>query len=399
MEGVCILLQEKPDWDTAKKVLSDTAFIKRLLDFDKDNIPPKVLNQIKKYIEDPIFVPENVQKQSRAATSLCVWVRAMDTYSKVAKVVEPKRMMLAQAEKELQASAAKLKAKQDSLRDVVERVVSLQMQLKAAEDEQEDLRVQADTTAKRLTRAGKLTNALGEEAVRWKDTADSIGEAMALLVGDVFVSSACISYYGAFTGTYRDELVRTWVTRCKELGIPVSDDASLRKTLSNPVEVREWNIWGLPTDTVSVDNGILVTRGKRWPLMIDPQGQANKWIRAMEAKSGLRIIKLTDPNFLRTLESSIRIGNPVLLEDIGEALDPALEPVLQKQVFKQGGRLLIRLGDSDVDYDPNFKFYMTTKMPNPHYLPEICIKVCYCWFYSHFFFFFSLLCMFSGVCA
>ena len=43
--------------------------------------------------------------------------------------------------------------------------------------------------------------------------------------------------------------------------------------------------------------------------------------------------------------------------------------------FLQGGRLLIRLGDSDIDFDRNFRFYMTTKMSNPHYLPEVCIKV------------------------
>merc|ERR1719181_1418970 len=109
--------------------------------------------------------------------------------------------------------------------------------------------------------------------------------------------------------------------------------------------------------------------------MIDPQMQANTWVKAMEAKNGLRSIKLSDGNYLRTLENSIRIGNPVLVEDIGETLDPALEPILQKAVFKQGGRLLIRLGDSDVDYDPNFKFYLTTKMANPHYLPDVCIKV------------------------
>jgi dynein heavy chain len=35
----------------------------------------------------------------------------------------------------------------------------------------------------------------------------------------------------------------------------------------------------------------------------------------------------------------------------------------------------MRLGDSNIDYDENFKFFMTTKMPNPHYLPEVCIKV------------------------
>ena len=41
----------------------------------------------------------------------------------------------------------------------------------------------------------------------------------------------------------------------------------------------------------------------------------------------------------------------------------------------QGTRKLIRLGDSNVDYDDGFKLYMTTKLPNPHYLPETCIKV------------------------
>ena len=211
--------------------------------------------------------------------------------------------------------------------------------------------------------------------MRWKDTADEIGHQTSLLVGDVFLSAACIAYFGAFTGAYREALVEGWVGRCQELEIPVSYDCSLRGTLASAVEVRDWNMWGLPTDNVSVDNGILVTRGKRWPLMIDPQNQANQWVKAMETKNALKVIKLTDGDYLRTLESSIRIGNPVLVEDIGEVLDPALEPVLQKAVFKQNGRLLIRLGDTDVDYDPNFKFYLTTKMPNPHYLPEVCIKV------------------------
>lgn len=112
----------------------------------------------------------------------------------------------------------------------------------------------------------------------------------------------------------------------------MSDNCTLRGILASPVEVREWSIWGLPVDDVSVDNGILVTRGRRWPLMIDPQGQANSWVKAMESKNGLRVVRLTDTNLLRTLESSIRIGNPVLLEEIGDTLDPALEPILQKQV-------------------------------------------------------------------
>ena len=64
---------------------------------------------------------------------------------------------------------------------------------------------QADLTKNRLVRAGKLTNALADEGVRWQQTADTIQQQTDLLVGDVFLSSACIAYYGAFTGAYRSE--------------------------------------------------------------------------------------------------------------------------------------------------------------------------------------------------
>ena len=110
--------------------------------------------------------------------------------------------------------------------------------------------------------------------------------------------------------------------------------------------------------------------------MIDPQGQANKWVKNMERTSNLHIIKLTDSDFVRTLENCIQFGTPVLLENIGEELDPILEPLLLKQTFKQGGSICIKLGDSTIEYSKDFRFYMTTKLRNPHYLPETSVKVC-----------------------
>ncbi|XP_030762882.1 dynein heavy chain 6, axonemal-like [Sitophilus oryzae] len=126
---------------------------------------------------------------------------------------------------------------------------------------------------------------------------------------------------------------------------------------------------------VSTENAIIVTQTSRWPLMIDPQEQANRWIRQLEAKNNLKIIKLTNSNFMRILENAIRLGEAVLLEEVYEALDPTLGPILLKQTFVQSGRSLIHLGDSDIEYDSNFKLYITTKLPNPHYLPEVCIRV------------------------
>lgn len=89
----------------------------------------------------------------------------------------------------------------------------------------------------------------------------------------------------------------------------------------------------------------------------------------------MNIIKLTDSDYVRVLENSIQFGNPVLLENVKEEIDPILDSVLQKQTFKSGGTLCIRLGDAVVEYSPNFRLYMTTKLRNPHYMPELAVKV------------------------
>ena len=65
----------------------------------------------------------------------------------------------------------------------------------------------------------------------------------------------------------------------------------------------------------------------------------------------------------------------VLLENVGEYVDPMLEPVLQKNIFKQGGVDCLRFGENVVEYNHNFRFYITTRLRNPHYMPEISVKI------------------------
>ena len=96
--------------------------------------------------------------------------------------------------------------------------------------------------------------------------------------------------------------------------------------LGDQVKIRAWNIDGLPSDLFSVDNGIIVSNANSLPLLIDPHGQANKWIKQMEKSNNLHVIKFTNADFVRTLVNCIQFGTPVLLEDIGEEIDPTLEP-------------------------------------------------------------------------
>lgn len=90
-----------------------------------------------------------------------------------------------------------------------------------------------------------------------------------------------------------------------------------------------------------------------------------------EKRNNLQTMKLGDGDFMRKLEACIQFGYPLLLENILEELDPALEPVLKKTIFRAGSSWQIQLGDSVIEYNQKFKFYMTTKLRNPHYFPEV----------------------------
>lgn len=199
----------------------------------------------------------------------------------------------------------------------------------------------------------------------------------------------------------------------------MSPRLDVKEFLADPTTIREWNIQGLPSDGFSTENGIIVTRGTRWPLVIDPQCQAVKWIKNMEAKNvrtillysflstprkvrlptdrkmngrterkilspfrsfhflillmsssrkvsrfaayskdreatyvgrdfslwlyqmllqALRVIDFGQADFMRVLEQALQFGWPVLLENVGETLDPALNPILERAFIKSGKR-------------------------------------------------------------
>uniref|UniRef100_A0A672V2F6 Dynein axonemal heavy chain 7 n=1 Tax=Strigops habroptila TaxID=2489341 RepID=A0A672V2F6_STRHB len=388
MEAICILKGIKADripdpsgsgkkiedfWGPAKRLLGDIRFLQSLHEYDKDNIPAAYMAIIRKqYLTNPEFVPEKVRNASTAAEGLCKWVIAMEFYDTVAKNVAPKKLKLNQAEGELKIAMDSLRKKQADLKEVQDKLAVLQHTLESKKQEKADLENQVDLCSKKLQRAEQLISGLGGEKTRWHETALDLGQKYTNLTGDILISSGIVAYLGAFTSSYRQMQTKKWVLLCKTRNIPCSDDFSLTNTLGEPIKIRAWNIAGLPYDMFSIDNGIIISR---WPLMIDPQGQANKWIKNMEKANNLHIIKLSDSQFVTTLENCIQFGSPVLLENIGEELDPILEPLLLKQTFKQSGSICICLGDAIIEYAPEFRFYITTKLRNPHYLPETSVKV------------------------
>ena len=160
------------------------------------------------------------------------------------------------------------------------------------------------------------------------------GRQLATAVGDVFVCAAALVYFGPFTNSYRQEFFQSWKKDCLDNGIPIATNVSLSSVLTDPYQIRFWNSEGLPNDPVSTENALLVMKTCRWPLIIDPQEQANRWIKNRESKS-LKVVRLSDKNLLHVIETCIEVGFSLLLEDVEEILDPLLDPLLRKKIFVQ----------------------------------------------------------------
>ena len=373
--GACMVLFKKPtDWKTAKAKISEPDFLTQVKSFDKDNIPKAVLNKIRKYCNKPEFTFESVKAKSVAAAALCIWVRAMETYATVAIEVAPKRAKLAKAMKGLAKSEAELADAKEKLAAVLAQVQELQDKFDASVGEKNRLRDEAEMLELKLDRADKLVGGLAGERVRWESSVGLFDIAINNVIGDAMVAAAFGSYCGPFDSEYRTDLVTKWQKNVKSQELPHTHSFSFSDFLAKPTDVRDWNIQGLPQDAFSTENGVIVTRGRRWALMIDPQGQANRWIKNMAGKQ-LKVCDLLMPDFLRELENAIQFGFSYLMQDVLESLDPSLAPVLGKAVIKIGNREVMKLGDKELDYDKNFKFYMTTKLQNPHYSPEVSTKV------------------------
>eukprot|EP01018_Ginkgo_biloba_P007890 Gb_26553 [translate_table: standard] len=294
MEACCIMKQVKsrkiPDptnpgrkiedyWGPAQQMLADTNFLPSLRDFDKDNIPPATIERIRPYLAKADFDPDVVKKASKAAHGLCSWVRAMESYDKVAKVVAPKRAKLEAATGEFEALQVALAKKKELLREVELKLQKLQDELDVMEVKKSNLENEVESCRKKLSRAEKLIGGLGGEKVRWTSIGKELGQSYLNLTGDVLLCSGYIAYLGPVTLPYREKVQEKWIACCKEKYIPCSSNFKLASILGNPVTIRDWVIDGLPNDTFSIDNGIIVSAARRWPLLIDPQGQANKWIK------------------------------------------------------------------------------------------------------------------------
>ncbi len=141
--------------------------------------------------------------------------------------------------------------------------------------------------------------------MRWKEQASQINAELEVILGNVFLSGLSICFFGPYSGLIRDQIQADVIEQCKAIGIPHSKEYQLQLIMGNSVEIRDWMLKGLSSDTISINNGILVRNSDKFPLIIDPQNQAFRWIKSLEAENNIQISKLSQEGFQRALEENI----------------------------------------------------------------------------------------------
>eukprot|EP00062_Callorhinchus_milii_P021625 gi/632978548/ref/XP_007905975.1/ PREDICTED: dynein heavy chain 10, axonemal [Callorhinchus milii] len=371
----CILVMrgyKEINWKSAKGMMSDPSFLRTLLEMDCDAIGQQQVKTVKGFLKNLNTSLEEMQAISKAGAGMFKFVEAVMGYCEVAREIKPKREKVARLERHYYQSKRELEKIQAELAAIQRELQALSDRYEAAMRGKQQLQEEAEIMERRLIAADKLIRGLGSENIRWTQDLEELKQRRVQLLGDCLVCAAFLSYEGAFSWEFRKEMIyEIWQEDVRRREIPISESFRLENLLTDEVEISRWGSEGLPPDELSVQNGILTTQASRFPMCIDPQQQALKWIKKKEGKSNLKITSFNDPEFLKFLEMAIKYGFPFLFQDVDEYIDPVIDNVLEKNIKGQQGRYFIILGDKEVDYDPNFRMYLNTKLSNPKYSPSV----------------------------
>ncbi|XP_072602604.1 dynein axonemal heavy chain 17 isoform X1 [Vulpes vulpes] len=359
-------------WKAAKIMMGKVdTFLDSLKKFDKEHIPEACLKAFKPYQGNPTFDPEFIRSKSTAAAGLCSWCINIVRFYEVYCDVAPKRLALEEANAELAEAQEKLSRIKNKIAELNANLSNLTSAFEKATAEKIKCQQEADATNRVISLANRLVGGLASENVRWAESVKNFKGQGVTLCGDVLLISAFVSYVGYFTKKYRNELMdKFWIPYIKKLKvpIPITEGLDPLSLLTDDADVATWNNQGLPSDRMSTENATILCNTERWPLIVDAQLQGIKWIKNKYG-SELKAIRLGQKSYLDIIEQAISEGDTLLIENIGETVDPVLDPLLGRNTIKKGK--FIKIGDKEMEYHPKFRLILHTKYFNPHYKPEM----------------------------
>ncbi|XP_035386791.1 dynein heavy chain 11, axonemal isoform X1 [Electrophorus electricus] len=347
-------------------------FLQALMCYDKEHIPEQCLSVVKQeYLSNRHFHPDHVRTKSFAAAGLCAWTINIMRYYELYCEVAPKRLALSQANTELENATAKLLTVRKKLHDLDGHLQNLTAQFERAAAEKLCCQEEVTRTRQTIELANRLVGGLQSENVRWSEAELDLQAQQDTLCGDVLLAAAFVSYAGPFTQPYRQQLLQeAWKPFFRQLRppVPLTEGLDPVLLLAEQAAVAAWHNQGLPADRLSVENAVILTCSQRWPVLVDPQQQASRWLRGLYGP-GLRVLQCGAEGYMEEIMRALACGEAVLIENVEERTDPVLEPLLVRSTAHRGRS--IRLGGKECEYNSTFQLLLHTKLANPHFPPEL----------------------------
>ncbi|KAJ1333646.1 dynein cytoplasmic 1 heavy chain [Microdochium nivale] len=377
LQSVCTLLghAKADDWRNVQAVIRKDDFIASIVNFDNEKLMTKSLRtQMRtKYLNQEDFTFEKVNRASKACGPLVQWVEAQVNYSEILDRVGPLREEVDQLEDQALQTKAEAKAVENTIITLEQSIATYKTEYAALISETQAIKAEMMRVKSKVDRSVRLLDSLSSERTRWEEGSKSFETQINTLVGDVLVAAAFLAYSGLYDQTFRKSMMEDWLHQLHLSGISYKQHNPMTEYLSTADERLSWQENTLPVDDLCTENAIILQRFNRYPLIIDPSGRVNEFLQRECKDRRLTVTSFLDDSFTKQLESSLRFGNPILIQD-AEHLDPILNHVLNKEYQKTGGRVLIQLGKQQIDFSPSFKIYLSTRDPSATFPPDICSR-------------------------
>ncbi|RKP08503.1 dynein heavy chain [Thamnocephalis sphaerospora] len=377
MESVCTLLGHKFDsWRSIQQIIRRDDFISSILNYDTERMMTRQLREKMKrdYMSNSSYNFETVDRASRACGPLVKWAIAQVNYSEILDRVGPLRQEVYDLEQSAEDTKVQAASIEEMIGELEASIARYKDEYAMLISEVQAIKLEMERVKSKVDRSVMLLDSLSSEKERWEAGSQTFETQMATIVGDVLLSAAFMAYGGYFDQHYREMLSSRWSEHLVESSILFKKDLSLTEYLSSADERLGWQANSLPADDLCTENAIMLKRFNRYPLIIDPSGQATAFLVNEYKDRKITVTSFLDDAFLKNLESALRFGNPLLIQDV-ENLDPILNPVLNKELRRTGGRVLIRLGGQDIDFSPSFTLFLSTRDPSVNFPPDVCSRV------------------------
>jgi dynein heavy chain len=370
---------------TKKELNNVDDFMNKLKFFEVEKVPEATINNLKNYIKNqPMFNETTATAASLAFKILYQWVIALLEYYDTYQDILPLRQELAVAEESLKEANRSLSEKEAELKLVQDQLDLLQQELEGIQNEQSELSRQNRDCEVKLNRSLELNDKLSGERSRWENQVVVLTDEISNVLGDIILACGYLSYLGPFTLDYRRKIVsERWIPAIDEKQIPNSHERfTLQNSIGDSLKIQEWNLCGLPFDSTSVENVLIMfSYTDKVPLIIDPQNQFLKFIKVYEKKysPSLSQIKANlEPKKLEeNIANSLRKGETLIVEAIGDNISSVFDDLIAGNFTLQAGMLSVQVGTQQVEMDKNFKMYLVSNLNSPHYTPELLSKVVY----------------------